>query len=93
MNIKLITFPYCLLCEYFSKKWLSFQSEKYNLTSHPYVSNGFTCSFFMLYVVKYVSLFAQVTYMLSGVTAHEDSCGHSGKLEPGDLQVEHFVVI
>ncbi len=47
----------------------------------------------MLYVVKYVSLFAQVTYMLSGVTAHEDSCGHSGKLEPGDLQVEHFVVI
>uniref|UniRef100_A0A672T7X6 Pirin n=1 Tax=Sinocyclocheilus grahami TaxID=75366 RepID=A0A672T7X6_SINGR len=27
-----------------------------------------------------------VTYLLSGVTAHEDSCGHSGRLEPGDLQ-------
>lgn len=30
--------------------------------------------------------FETVTYLLSGVTAHEDSCGHSGKLEPGDLQ-------
>ncbi len=50
-------------------------------------------SFIMLYVVKYVSLFAQVSYLLSGVTAHEDSCGHSGRLEPGDLQVEHLVVI
>uniref|UniRef100_A0A673LCU1 Pirin n=1 Tax=Sinocyclocheilus rhinocerous TaxID=307959 RepID=A0A673LCU1_9TELE len=27
-----------------------------------------------------------VTYLLSGITAHEDSCGHSGRLEPGDLQ-------
>ncbi|RXN34038.1 pirin [Labeo rohita] len=30
--------------------------------------------------------FETVTYLLSGITAHEDSCGHSGKLEPGDLQ-------
>ncbi|XP_051768108.1 pirin isoform X1 [Ctenopharyngodon idella] len=30
--------------------------------------------------------FETVTYLLSGVIAHEDSCGHSGKLEPGDLQ-------
>ncbi|KAA0707619.1 Pirin [Triplophysa tibetana] len=30
--------------------------------------------------------FETVTYLLSGVTAHEDSCGHSGTLEPGDLQ-------
>uniref|UniRef100_A0A672T8A5 Pirin n=1 Tax=Sinocyclocheilus grahami TaxID=75366 RepID=A0A672T8A5_SINGR len=30
--------------------------------------------------------FETVTYLLSGVTAHEDSCGHSGRLEPGDLQ-------
>ncbi|XP_048028092.1 pirin [Megalobrama amblycephala] len=30
--------------------------------------------------------FETVTYLLSGVTAHEDFCGHSGKLEPGDLQ-------
>ncbi|XP_039529216.1 pirin [Pimephales promelas] len=32
--------------------------------------------------------FETVTYLLSGVTAHEDFCGHSGRLEPGDLQVE-----
>lgn len=30
--------------------------------------------------------FETVTYLLSGVTAHEDSCGHSGTLKPGDLQ-------
>uniref|UniRef100_W5MM17 Pirin n=1 Tax=Lepisosteus oculatus TaxID=7918 RepID=W5MM17_LEPOC len=27
-----------------------------------------------------------VTYLLQGVSAHEDFCGHSGKLKPGDLQ-------
>uniref|UniRef100_A0A8C2Q1G5 Pirin n=1 Tax=Cyprinus carpio TaxID=7962 RepID=A0A8C2Q1G5_CYPCA len=26
-----------------------------------------------------------------GITAHEDFCGHSGNLKPGDLQVEHLV--
>lgn len=31
----------------------------------------------------------QVTYVLSGASAHEDFCGHTGKLEPGDLQVDH----
>lgn len=30
--------------------------------------------------------FETVTYLLSGVSAHEDFCGHSGKLEAGDLQ-------
>ncbi|XP_053722372.1 pirin isoform X1 [Synchiropus splendidus] len=30
--------------------------------------------------------FETVTYVLQGVTAHEDFCGHSGKLRPGDLQ-------
>ncbi|XP_028836505.1 pirin isoform X5 [Denticeps clupeoides] len=30
--------------------------------------------------------FETVTYLLGGVSAHEDFCGHSGKLEPGDLQ-------
>ncbi|XP_056591313.1 pirin isoform X2 [Triplophysa dalaica] len=30
--------------------------------------------------------FETVTYLLSGETAHEDSCGHSGTLETGDLQ-------
>lgn len=34
-----------------------------------------------------VSFFKQVTYVLEGITAHEDFCGHSGKLKPGDLQV------
>ncbi|XP_058237584.1 pirin isoform X2 [Hemibagrus wyckioides] len=30
--------------------------------------------------------FETVTYVLSGASAHEDFCGHTGKLEPGDLQ-------
>ncbi|XP_019935173.1 pirin [Paralichthys olivaceus] len=30
--------------------------------------------------------FETVTYVLEGITAHEDFCGHSGKLKPGDLQ-------
>ncbi|XP_006639188.3 pirin isoform X1 [Lepisosteus oculatus] len=30
--------------------------------------------------------FETVTYLLQGVSAHEDFCGHSGKLKPGDLQ-------
>ncbi|KAM9860864.1 pirin isoform 1-T2 [Aulostomus maculatus] len=30
--------------------------------------------------------FETVTYVLEGVTAHEDFCGHSGQLKPGDLQ-------
>ncbi|XP_051528855.1 pirin [Myxocyprinus asiaticus] len=30
--------------------------------------------------------FETVTYLLSGSSAHEDSSGRSGKLEPGDLQ-------
>ncbi|XP_066512367.1 pirin-like isoform X1 [Hoplias malabaricus] len=30
--------------------------------------------------------FETVTYLLSGVSAHEDFCGHYGKLEAGDLQ-------
>ncbi|KAG9334430.1 hypothetical protein JZ751_007687, partial [Albula glossodonta] len=29
---------------------------------------------------------AQVTYLLQGCLAHEDFCGHSGTLKPGDLQ-------
>uniref|UniRef100_A0A8D3DNL6 Pirin n=1 Tax=Scophthalmus maximus TaxID=52904 RepID=A0A8D3DNL6_SCOMX len=27
-----------------------------------------------------------VTYVIEGITAHEDFCGHSGRLKPGDLQ-------
>ncbi|XP_037552757.1 pirin [Nematolebias whitei] len=30
--------------------------------------------------------FETVTYVLAGVSAHEDFCGHSGRLQPGDLQ-------
>ncbi|XP_029902821.1 pirin isoform X2 [Myripristis murdjan] len=30
--------------------------------------------------------FETVTYVLEGISAHEDFCGHSGQLEPGDLQ-------
>uniref|UniRef100_A0A3P8UH78 Pirin n=1 Tax=Amphiprion percula TaxID=161767 RepID=A0A3P8UH78_AMPPE len=30
--------------------------------------------------------FETVTYVLQGITAHEDFCGHSGRLKPGDLQ-------
>lgn len=30
--------------------------------------------------------FETVTYLLSGISAHEDFCGQSGKLEAGDLQ-------
>ncbi|XP_068586704.1 pirin [Cebidichthys violaceus] len=30
--------------------------------------------------------FETVTYVLEGITAHEDFCGHSGRLEAGDLQ-------
>ncbi|KAF4093275.1 hypothetical protein AMELA_G00000250 [Ameiurus melas] len=30
--------------------------------------------------------FETVTYLLSGASAHEDFCGHCGKLEAGDLQ-------
>lgn len=30
--------------------------------------------------------FETVTYVLEGVTAHEDFCGHKGRLKPGDLQ-------
>ncbi|XP_039600990.1 pirin [Polypterus senegalus] len=30
--------------------------------------------------------FETVTYLLKGVSAHEDFCGHSGELKPGDLQ-------
>ncbi|XP_061526759.1 pirin isoform X2 [Phycodurus eques] len=30
--------------------------------------------------------FETVTYVLEGVVAHEDFCGHSGRLQPGDLQ-------
>lgn len=37
----------------------------------------------------FVFFLKQVTYVLEGVTAHEDFCGHSGRLKPGDLQVLH----
>uniref|UniRef100_A0A3Q3GKK0 Pirin n=1 Tax=Labrus bergylta TaxID=56723 RepID=A0A3Q3GKK0_9LABR len=30
--------------------------------------------------------FETVTYVLEGIAAHEDFCGHSGRLKPGDLQ-------
>ncbi|XP_070689228.1 pirin isoform X1 [Pempheris klunzingeri] len=30
--------------------------------------------------------FETVTYVLEGIVAHEDFCGHSGRLKPGDLQ-------
>ncbi|XP_030580977.1 pirin [Archocentrus centrarchus] len=30
--------------------------------------------------------FETVTYLLEGTIAHEDFCGHSGRLKPGDLQ-------
>ncbi|XP_029950063.1 pirin [Salarias fasciatus] len=30
--------------------------------------------------------FETVSYVLGGVLAHEDFCGHSGRLKPGDLQ-------
>ncbi|CAJ1049472.1 pirin isoform X1 [Xyrichtys novacula] len=30
--------------------------------------------------------FETVTYVLEGAIAHEDFCGHSGRLKPGDLQ-------
>ncbi|XP_038839118.1 pirin-like, partial [Salvelinus namaycush] len=30
--------------------------------------------------------FETVTYVLKGVSAHEDFCGHAGLLKPGDLQ-------
>ncbi|KAI4830903.1 hypothetical protein KUCAC02_002504 [Chaenocephalus aceratus] len=30
--------------------------------------------------------FETVTYVLGGITAHEDFCGHSGRLKAGDLQ-------
>ncbi|KAJ4947926.1 hypothetical protein JOQ06_009955, partial [Pogonophryne albipinna] len=30
--------------------------------------------------------FETVTYVLEGITAHEDFCGHSGRLKAGDLQ-------
>ncbi|TKS69646.1 Pirin [Collichthys lucidus] len=30
--------------------------------------------------------FETVTYVLEGITAHEDFCGHTGRLKPGDLQ-------
>ncbi|XP_047435682.1 pirin [Mugil cephalus] len=30
--------------------------------------------------------FETVTYVLEGITAHEDFCGRSGQLKPGDLQ-------
>ncbi|XP_060890972.1 pirin isoform X2 [Labrus mixtus] len=30
--------------------------------------------------------FETVTYVLEGITVHEDFCGHSGRLKPGDLQ-------
>ncbi|KAI3377487.1 hypothetical protein L3Q82_008668, partial [Scortum barcoo] len=30
--------------------------------------------------------FETVTYVLEGITAHEDFCGHSGRLKSGDLQ-------
>jgi len=30
--------------------------------------------------------FETVTYLLTGKSSHEDFCGHSGTLEPGDLQ-------
>ncbi|TNN52102.1 Pirin [Liparis tanakae] len=30
--------------------------------------------------------FETVTYVLEGITAHEDFCGHSGQLKAGDLQ-------
>uniref|UniRef100_A0A8C1I963 Pirin n=1 Tax=Cyprinus carpio TaxID=7962 RepID=A0A8C1I963_CYPCA len=42
---------------------------------------------------KQASSVHAVTYLLSGITAHEDFCGHSGKLKPGDLQVEHLVPV
>uniref|UniRef100_A0A3Q2VW59 Pirin n=1 Tax=Haplochromis burtoni TaxID=8153 RepID=A0A3Q2VW59_HAPBU len=31
--------------------------------------------------------FETVTYLLEGSIAHEDFCGHSGRLKSGDLQV------
>ena len=41
-------------------------------------------------IAEDVYIFPQVTYVLEGVTAHEDFCGHSGRLKPGDLQVLNF---
>lgn len=34
-----------------------------------------------------IFVFWQVTYVLEGTVAHEDFCGHTGRLNPGDLQV------
>ncbi|XP_061608666.1 pirin isoform X2 [Phyllopteryx taeniolatus] len=45
--------------------------------------------FHLCYVLFYtvaVLFPEQVTYVLEGVVAHEDFCGHSGRLQPGDLQ-------
>uniref|UniRef100_A0A4W5Q9G7 Pirin n=1 Tax=Hucho hucho TaxID=62062 RepID=A0A4W5Q9G7_9TELE len=42
------------------------------------------------YEINYLPYY--VTYVLKGVSAHEDFCGHSGLLKPGDLQVEKHLV-
>ena len=40
------------------------------------------------------SFLKQVTYVLEGMAAHEDFCGHSGQLKPGDLQVlQNYMLI
>lgn len=40
------------------------------------------------------SFLKQVTYVLKGINAHEDFCGHAGQLKPGDLQVlQHYMLI
>lgn len=36
----------------------------------------------------FVFVLWQVTYVLEGAIAHEDFCGHTGRLNPGDLQVQ-----
>lgn len=40
-----------------------------------------------------MSFLQQVTYILEGIVAHEDFCGHSGQLKPGDLQVLQNVLL
>ena len=45
------------------------------------LSSSFACYKFMHNYVL------QVTYILEGIGRHEDFCGHSGMMYPGDLQV------
>lgn len=42
----------------------------------------------VLVLTVLIVVFWQVTYVLEGTIAHEDFCGHKGRLNPGDLQVQ-----